>query len=188
MSDVDEVREVAGVGGVGEPVDAEPEPPDEWSPPPGPLWRPITCMVICLAGIGTSIYLTYLHYAPAAISCPLGGSFIDCSKVLTSAQSVLFGIPIPFYGMAFFVAMLLLSLPAAWRSTSKWVARGRLAAVVVGMCMVLYLVSQELITIRKICIWCTSVHVLTFVLFLLVLTGWEETGWARSSWVEVDED
>lgn len=154
-----------------------------------PRWRPIACMAICVVGIGISIYLTYVHYSPGALSCPAAGSVIDCQAVLQSAESVLFGIPVPFYGMAFFVAMFLLSLPVAWRSPLKWVAWARVGAVVVGMCMVLYLISQELITIRKICLWCTSVHVLTFALFLLVLTGWEQTGWARTAWTdEPDED
>ncbi len=151
------------------------------------LWRPVTCMAICAIGVGLSIYLTYLHYEPAAISCPLHSGIINCIKVLTSAQSVLFGIPIPFYGLAYFVAMFAMNLPAAWRSRSVWLARARLAAAVVGMCMVLYLVSQELVVIRNICLWCTGVHVLTFVLFLLVLTGWDDTGWARARWAEDDD-
>lgn len=171
-------------------ADADIDTNDASEPMRTSLWRPVTCLVICVLGIAASIYLTYLHYAPAAISCPLGGtnSPIDCSRVLTSAQSVLLGIPIPFYGLAFFVAMFAMCLPVAWRSTSMWLARGRLASVVAGIGMVIYLVSQELLVIRKICIWCTSVHILTFVLFLIVATGWEDTGWARSRWADEDAD
>ncbi len=100
--------------------------------------------------------------------------------MLTSPQSVIFGIPVPIYGLAFFVAMTALSLPAAWRSRSPWLARARLAAVVVGIGTVIYLISQEALTLHAICLWCTSVHVLTFALFLIVITGWDDTGYAQS--------
>jgi uncharacterized membrane protein len=43
--------------------------------------------------------------------------------------------------------------------------------VVVGIGFVLYLVYTELFTLNAICLWCTSVHVLTFLLFALVVAG-----------------
>ena len=143
------------------------------------LWRPLATGAISLAGIGISIYLLIVHYQPSALVCSTNG-VVNCEKVLTSPQSVIFGIPVPIYGLAFFVAMTALSLPAAWRSRSPWLARARLAAVVVGMGMVIYLISQEALTLHAICLWCTSVHVLTFALFLIVITGWEDTGYAQS--------
>lgn len=148
------------------------------------MWRPLVSLGLSAVGFGLSIYLTYLHYAPQALSCPFGsgsGGAIDCRAVLTSSQSVLVGIPIPFFGLAFFVVMGVLSLPGVWRSTSKWVAWARVGAVVVAMVMVLYLISQEALSIHKLCVWCTSVHLVTFALFLVVLTGWYETGWAQSA-------
>ena len=143
------------------------------------LWRPVATGVISLAGIGISIYLLIVHYEPQALVCARSG-VVNCEKVLTSPQSVIFGIPVPIFGLAFFAGMTVLSLPAAWRSTSAWLARGRVAAVVVGMGMVLYLISQEALTLHAICLWCTSVHVLTFAMFLIVITGWEDTGYAQS--------
>jgi uncharacterized membrane protein len=143
------------------------------------LWRPYATGAISLAGIGISIYLLIVHYQPTLLICNTSG-VVNCEKVLTSPQSVILGIPVPIYGLAFFVGMTALSLPAAWRSTSAWIARARLAAVVVGMAMVIYLISQEALVLHAICLWCTSVHVLTFVLFLIVITGWEDTGYAQS--------
>jgi uncharacterized membrane protein len=51
---------------------------------------------------------------------------------------------------------------------------------VVGICFALYLISAELLIINAICIWCTSVHVLTFTLFVLVGYGTSRTGLRRS--------
>ena len=40
-----------------------------------------------------------------------------------------------------------------------------------GMCFVLWLLYAELEIIHRICLWCSSVHVVTFVLFVLTITS-----------------
>jgi uncharacterized membrane protein len=99
--------------------------------------------------------------------------------VTTSAESVVFGIPVAVLGLVFFVPMLVLSLPWAWRTPRRYVARARLAASVVGIGFVFYLLYAELFEVHYICIWCTSVHILTFLLFVVVATGWDDAtaGW-----------
>jgi uncharacterized membrane protein len=72
-------------------------------------------------------------------------------------------------GLAYFFALLLLCLPWMWRSNRREIALLRLAAVVVGVGMVIYLVYAELFQINAICLWCTTVHVVTFALFVAVL-------------------
>ncbi len=47
--------------------------------------------------------------------------------------------------------------------------RIRLGSVVIGIIFVLYLIYTELVTLRAICLWCTSVHVVTFLLFVLLI-------------------
>ena len=42
---------------------------------------------------------------------------------------------------------------------------------VVGLATVLYLLSTELFRIDAICLWCTAVHVLTFVVFISTVLG-----------------
>jgi uncharacterized membrane protein len=71
-------------------------------------------------------------------------------------------------------------LPVAWRSNAAWLAWGRIAAAIVGIGMVVYLIAQEALVLRTICLWCTGVHVLTFAMFLIIITGWEDTGYAQS--------
>jgi len=48
-------------------------------------------------------------------------------------------------------------------------AARRLLSVGVGTIFVLYLVYVELFRVDAICLWCTSVHVLTFLLLVIVL-------------------
>jgi uncharacterized membrane protein len=97
--------------------------------------------------------------------------------VLKSPSSVIFGVPVPYFGLAYFVGMGVICLPAAWRSEAAWLAWGRLAAAVAGIGMVVYLVYQEAIVLHEICLWCTGVHVLTFAMFIIIISGWQETGY-----------
>jgi uncharacterized membrane protein len=147
----------------------------------GRPWRPLILGAICLVGIAISIYLLIVHYEPGALVCSNNG-VVDCSKVLTSPSSVIFHIPVPIFGLVYFIGMGAICLPAAWRSEAAWLAWGRVAGVVVGMGMVVWLVSQEALVLHTICLWCTGVHVLSFVMFLIVITSWEETGYAQSRW------
>ena len=123
-------------------------------------WRPIAAVVISVLGLGVATYLTYSHYTAGAKgvnSCPFGagsGGTIDCTAVLTSGWSTILGLPVALYGAVFFVFMIVINLPAMWRSESLLVARLRLAAVCAGMVMVIYLVGVELLAVRHICIWC----------------------------------
>lgn len=142
-------------------------------------WRPAVLGAICLAGVAISVYLTIVHYEPQALICGKAGA-INCEKVLTSPSSVVFGIPVPFFGLAYFIGMGLLNLPAAWRSDAPVWAYARVAGAVAGIGMVVYLIYQEALVLHTICLWCTGVHILTFAMFLIIVASWYETGYAQA--------
>jgi uncharacterized membrane protein len=145
------------------------------APPPPPLrervpgWVIVSSLVICVLGLGVAGYLTFEHYTSSStLACSDNGA-INCLKVTTSSYSKVLGIPVALLGLVFFVAMTVLCLPQLWRSKQVLVRRVRLAAASVGVLSVLYLVWVELFKVDAICLWCTGVHVLTFVLFALVM-------------------
>ena len=105
-----------------------------------------------------------------ALVCSDNGA-INCEKVTTSPQSVIFGIPVAVLGLAFFIPMIVLCLPAAWRTANRWVHLARLALSVTGVGMIVYLIIAELFIIKAICLWCSSVHLLTFILFVIIATA-----------------
>jgi len=132
-----------------------------------PRWAAPIALLLTIAGIGVAIYLTIAHYdTHVALSCPDKG-VINCEKVTTSAQSKLFGIPVAVLGLAYFVAMIPWQLPAAWRSADARVRYGRLLFCASGIIFVFYLVYAEAVIIKNICLWCTSVHVITLLLFIV---------------------
>ncbi|HEX4061665.1 MAG TPA: vitamin K epoxide reductase family protein [Streptosporangiaceae bacterium] len=136
-----------------------------------PLWLQLTTLALAIAGLGVSVYMTIEHFTNnATLACSVN-SVVNCEAVTTSPESMVFGVlPVAVLGLAFFVFMVPATTPWAWRS--RWRAREiallRLASVIVGVGFILYLLYVELFQVGFICLECTSVHVITFALFVLV--------------------
>ena len=95
-------------------------------------WQPIASLLLSLFGLGVSIYLTITHFSPHALVCVANATF-NCEKVTTSPQSEIFGIPVAMLGLFFFVPMIILCLPAAWRSADRRIHLARLILSITGV-------------------------------------------------------
>ncbi|HTW02732.1 MAG TPA: vitamin K epoxide reductase family protein [Streptosporangiaceae bacterium] len=147
---------------------AAPSPADDRFSPPA--WVRWTALALSLAGLGVSIYLTIAHYTSTTILACSSKGYVDCAKVTTSAQSMVFGVlPVAVLGLAFYVFMVAVNSPWGWRMRIPQVWWARIGSAVVGIGFVLYLLYAEIIQIGNICLWCTSVHVITFLLFVLLV-------------------
>lgn len=134
-----------------------------------PRWVSRACLGLALAALAISTYLTIAHYSsPQVLACGENG-VVDCALVTSSPQSSFLGIPVALLGLLWSAAVVALCLPLAWRARQRWVHIARYLLVVGGMAFVVWLVYAELFIIRKICLWCTVVHLITFALFVLVL-------------------
>jgi uncharacterized membrane protein len=139
------------------------------SPSRWPLgWLPWTTFVLCVLGLVDAGYQVYTHFTGTGL---LGCSAKTdaCVLVQNSVYAWVFGIPVAVYGAAFFAFMVVICSPSAWRSGLRLVRQTRIAAVVIGMIFVLYLMYRELVSLGHICEYCTSVHVITFLLFGLLV-------------------
>jgi len=135
-----------------------------------PAWVRWTALALSLAGLGVSIYLTIAHYTSTSILACSSKGYVDCAKVTTSSQSVVFGVfPVAVLGLAFYVFMVAANSPWGWRMRIPLVWWARIGSAVVGIGFVLYLLYAEIIQIGNICLWCTSVHAITFLLFVLLV-------------------
>jgi uncharacterized membrane protein len=139
---------------------------------PVPLWFQLTTWVLALGGLGVSVYLTIAHFtSPRILVCSEKG-FVNCAAVTTSPESMVFGVfPVAVLGLAFFVFMAAVTSPWAWRARWPAIRWARFGSVIVGMVFVLYLIYTELFTLNAICLFCTIVHVITFLLFSLIVFG-----------------
>ena len=152
-----------------------------WSPFRSMGGLPLATLILSLYGLGASIYLTIAHYdTHVSLICSDRG-LINCEEVTTSAESIVFGIfPVAVLGLAFYLFMVAINSPWGWRLNWPAVRWLRLGSVIVGMCFVLYLIYAEVDEIHAICLWCTSVHVATFLIFALLIFysafHWEKPG------------
>ena len=143
---------------------------------PGPaVWLQLTTFALALAGLGVSIYLTIAHFTESALLGCSESGLVNCTRVTTSPQSYVFGIPVAVLGLAFFVFAVAVMSPWAWQAARREIHLVRIASLVVAMGFVLYLIYAELFIIGSICLYCTSVHAITFVLF--VLTAFAAAAW-----------
>src|SRR5215831_4644863 len=105
-----------------------------------PRWLQLTTLVLSLAGLGVSIYLTIVHYtSPTLLICTANGT-VNCEKVIQSPEAMVFGVfPVAVLGLAYYVFMVAINSPWAWRSQRPVIWWARLAAAIAGMGFVLYL-------------------------------------------------
>jgi uncharacterized membrane protein len=156
----------------GQPSQPAPRPAVTADPGPGtaPGWLQLTTWVLSLAGLGVSVYLTVAHYTSSSILACSDNGLVNCAAVTTSSESMVFGVlPVAVLGLAFYVFMAAVTSPWAWRATWPPISWARFGSVIVGMLFVLYLIYTELFTLDAVCLWCTSVHVITFLLFGLIV-------------------
>jgi len=160
-----------------------------------PMWLHVVSFALAIVGLAISAYETYAHFNGSHLAgCPTGGSgTFNCTAVITSPQSMVFGVvPVAILGLAFYVAAVPLFSPWKvrferrevsggrvvpvpvlsrwdWDSQPREVQLLRLASLVVGMGFVMYLIYAELYQIGDVCEYCTGVHIVTFLLFCITV-------------------
>ena len=165
-------RRAGQAGQAGQLSRPTPRPAVPADPGPGtaPGWLQLTTWALSLAGLGVSVYLTVAHYTSSSILACSDNGLVNCAAVTTSPESMVFGVfPVAVLGLAFYFFMAAATSPWAWRATWPPLSWARFGSVIVGMLFVLYLIYTELFTLDAICLWCTSVHVITFLLFGLII-------------------
>jgi uncharacterized membrane protein len=130
-------------------------------------------LVLSLLGVGITIYLTAVHYENVPLVCSENG-LVNCSRVISSSYSVVPGttVPITIPGFGWCIVIASLAIAGLFLTTELWQRRIRIAQFVwtlSGLLVVLYLVYAEIVRLRTICAWCTALHVLILLLFLLTL-------------------
>ncbi len=140
----------------------------------------VAITIMAVAGLAIAIYLTTVHYAGVALVCTNTGA-INCSAVTTSKYSVVPGtnLPITIPGMLWFVvsgglAIYALVLHRRQRPEPERLRLLQLLWSAAGLLFVLYLVYAEIVLIHSFCEWCTVIHVLAFLTFLIALYRFQQ--------------
>ncbi len=132
-------------------------------------------LLASLAGFAIAAYLTAAHYGGAPLAC-VGAGAVDCEAVTSSSYSLVPGtsLPVTIPGLLFFALDAALALSAVIRRVPTWLPPAQVALNASGLIVVLYLVYAEIVVIGRICEWCTAVHLLVLLLFVLSLRRLQE--------------
>lgn len=129
---------------------------------------PYLLLVISFFGILDAGYLTYVHYFPLRVACPVNG-IIDCGRVVWSDYSLFFGIPVALMGLAFYLSTYLASFLLIKFKDSKiikqFVVMGSTAAFIFSV----YFVYIQLFVLYAICTYCMFSALTSTLLFLISL-------------------
>lgn len=128
-----------------------------------------TIAVLALVGLFVALYL-WLHALGfgGAIKCGASGG---CETVQTSRWAVFFGLPVAFYGVVGYGAVLVIALvalrPAALPQRGWNTVLAALASV--GFLFTVYLTYLELFVIHAICRWCVGSAMIITLIWIVSL-------------------
>lgn len=132
----------------------------------------VALLVLAVLGVADAIYLTLVHYdSQVALVCSNSG-FINCERVITSQYSYVPGtaIPISVPGLGWCLVIGALALVGLFLGEEKrWLRMAQFGWTLLGLLTALYLVYVEVVLLRNLCAWCTVLHVLILVMFLITL-------------------
>lgn len=119
--------------------------------------------ILVIIGIIISAYLVVEHYNPSVLSCP-NNTLINCSSVLTSQYSTLFGISLSIIALIWTVGMFILILKRDSKISKHIFPLWK----IMGIIGVAYsLISQYLI--GYICIYCTFLDIIITTIIIIEL-------------------
>lgn len=129
-------------------------------------------LILAILGMADAIYLTLAHYDDQVVlACPSTG-FVNCGPVLTSKYSYVPGteLPISLPGLAWCLVIAGLALVGLFLGAERrWLRLATFFWTLLGMLTVLYLIYVEIVLVRNLCLWCTVLHFLILLMFLISL-------------------
>src|SRR5213083_1467551 len=125
--------------------------------------------LLALVGLFVALYL-WLHALGygGAIKCGASGG---CEVVQTSPWAVFLGLPVAFYGVVGYLAILVVAIVAlrpAALSQPRW-SKWLVVLATVGFGFTLYLTYLELFVIHAICRWCIGSAVIITAIWIVSL-------------------
>jgi uncharacterized membrane protein len=137
---------------------------------------PSTMAVLALIGLGVAVYDSVMVYAGEPLWCP--PPIDGCNVVAASPYARMFGLPIGYYGVAFYLGMLGLALSLAVAPLSRALRLGAVLGTGMGVLFSLYFVVLEIAFIHAFCIYCLVSGVTTLLLAAAAIAH----GKATRSW------
>jgi uncharacterized membrane protein len=127
-------------------------------------------VLLSIAGIGVSSYLTYVHWLDKSVVCVVTSG---CNEVAQSKYARLFGVPVAFVGLLGYVALL--ATAVFWLLSGhrwdNWPLMAAWGMALGGVAFSAYLTYVELFVIDAVCIWCVISAVIIVGMLIVTTVG-----------------
>lgn len=122
---------------------------------------PFYLIAVALIGFANALYLSYFAYTGTFPSCTIGG----CTAVLTSTYSKFLDIPLAYWGVAYYLGMLIVAGLLAYAPFSKNIKRLAFAYAGIGLLCSAAFVYIQSVLIGSFCQYCLISAAATVLLF-----------------------
>jgi uncharacterized membrane protein len=130
------------------------------------VWLRVAMLFIAFGGLFAAAVLSAGHILKLPVPC---GTSSGCVTVASHPSSVLLGVPIAFFGVAAYVAIIFLLTGAA---RTRWAGPALVAVTGAGTLVSAGLLIYAQVVIRATCTWCVASGAAMAVLFPLALCLW----------------
>lgn len=122
--------------------------------------------ILAFAGLLVAGYLLAVHFQGGRVACPTGG----CEQVQSSAYSVIFGVPLPMFGVVSWLVLLVLAVLGGTAEKTAEAALSVAAAV-----FAVYLMAVQALVLHHLCVWCIGNDAATVVFAALALVSFRRS-------------
>jgi uncharacterized membrane protein len=129
---------------------------------------PYLMLALALVGICVAFYDAYQLYNGQALWCP--PPINGCNEVANSPYARIFGLPVGYYGVVYYLYMFGLAALLAFDPFSRGLRFAAVAYSTLGTCFSIYFMYLQIAFIHAFCIYCLVSAVTTLLLFIAALS------------------
>lgn len=128
-------------------------------------------LTFALLGFADATFLTLEHFRNVMPPCTVG----SCESVLTSAYSVIFGVPVSLLGVVYYLSILA-ALFAYLDFKNPAIVRVALSCTILGFGMSLWFVFLQTFVLHAYCIYCMGSATISTALFISAIYVFKKYG------------
>lgn len=129
-------------------------------------WLPLTGL-LALLGFADAFYLSLMHFQGSDVGCSV---ITGCDAVLSSEYAYLFGIPLAYLGVLYYLTVLFGSV-LYYQTDSRLILKGISVVVGGGFVFTLWLFYLQAAVINAFCQFCLISALLTTLMAILLWLG-----------------
>ena len=127
------------------------------------IFHPYVMLVYALIGMAIALYDVYMIYTGQLLWCP--PPIDGCNTVAYSPDGRIWGVPIGYFGVFFYLIMLVVAALLVFGSSWPGLRLASLLYTALGVCGSIGFMFLDITIIRAFCIYCLISAILTVLLF-----------------------